>query len=475
MYFDDLLQKAYITASIPGEDEIVLLPAGLTPSIESSMVVKKADFEAIMMEYRSSVPASEAVLVTIGKSGSVGSSVSFAPQVYDLLCKRSSVIDRYTALCNAETASKLESLENGSADPGAPEVGESPDGFGDEVSAPDSEISIAGDGSAGDVIIGLPEEEEDTGSASSGFGQGDLDNFGQDDAGPVGIANTEVPLGIKFNIPGADGMHLYQDTVTAFPAYDPDSSPIGEDAEDLQEPFAEVPLSTDDTLGQDWPPEPEGFNGLDSFGQLPVQESSAGDVSSHNGAGGLGLPTGGVPEVEDLVGMQSTFEDEQGGSSIGVQSPSVDEDLPMDGFDSCIDIPEGDAPPPAAVATPPEHHSSLPNFELPLDNQDAHSEERQEIQQLFDTFFNVVKQYDFAVIMQNMGTTPQDFSMGLTRRFPVLLDQLESSRNAHQGNWSAIALDLIDMLRLEAMSALDSGNLERAQQCSMPVYEFLYE
>lgn len=474
MYFDDLLQKAYITASIPGEDEIVLLPAGLTPSIESSMVVKKSDFEAIMMEYRSSVPASEAVLVTIGKSGSVGSNVSFAPQVYDLLCKRSSVIDRYTALCNAETANKLESLENGSADPGVPEVGESSDGSGDEVSAPDSEIPIVGDGSAGDVIIGLP-EEEDTGGTSSEFGQGDLDNFGQDDAGPVSAANTEVPSGIKFNIPGADGVHLYQDTVTAFPAYNPDSSPVGEDAEDLQEPPAEVPLDAEDVLGQDLSPEPEGFSGLDSFGQLPVQESSAGDTSSYNGAGGLGLPTGGVPEVEDLVGMQSTFEGGQEDPDVGVQSPSVGADSPMDGFDSCIDIPEGDAPSPVAVVTPPEHYSSPPNFELPPDNQDVHSEERQEIQQLFDTFFNVVKQYDFATIMQNMGTTPQDFSMGLTRRFPVLLDQLESSRNAHQGNWSAIALDLIDMLRLEAMSALDSGNLERAQQCSMPVYEFLYE
>lgn len=112
MYFDELLQKAYVKAEEPEEGEIVLLPSGFKPAIELNMVLSKTDFESVLMAHRANEPASEAVLTTIGTECRAGTTSEVAPQVWDMLASRTSVLDRYTHLCNEQVAGSLGELES---------------------------------------------------------------------------------------------------------------------------------------------------------------------------------------------------------------------------------------------------------------------------------------------------------------------------------------------------------------------------
>lgn len=553
LYLDELLQKTYITDSPPTEDEIVLLPAGFKPSIDSSIVLKKSDFEAILMGARASEPASEAVLVTIGKAGSAGQTeTGLSPRVWDLLCNQQSVINRYILLCNEATANALDALSE--------EGGTEQEGASNGAQGMDE---------SGDLVLGAPPETDEEGALGS-----DLDTFGQElssDLDTPGSGNQEpaqsdeaptsrntpkrVPNTVKYAIPGSDGMNLYQDTVTKFKAYAPEdgdeevteledylssiSSQAGSSAPEIpeedEESGAEPTVggasdfafnlgatgeeSVSSNAGEE---SEEGFNfgafgqdgdtglgsfgqsaqegavqGLGAFGQVEEQvlgfgEVPAGEVEQKDAeegaaplqdteeserSAGMEPPSGafefgdfgvGEPASEKSEGgMPAGSPDAFGGFDLG-ETGEGPEGLPVEG--------DGETAPGGAQAEVPDERCSAPlNEELHDAPAQDMSESIQEVQSLFDSFFELSKQYGVEVLLAQNNKNPQDFCIELAKEFPVLHGQLDASRNAHQGDWRAIALDLADMLRFEAMQALAVCNEEKARLHCMPIYNILYE
>lgn len=106
MYFEELLKQAYLTANQPTDEEIVLLPAGCRSQVDKNMVVPKAVFEEILMNHRAADPTSEAILITIGRASRMP-----GDPIWDTMIQRENVLDRFTTLCNEETAEKLSALE----------------------------------------------------------------------------------------------------------------------------------------------------------------------------------------------------------------------------------------------------------------------------------------------------------------------------------------------------------------------------
>lgn len=545
LYLDELLQKTYITDSPPTEDEIVLLPAGFKPSIDSSIVLKKSDFEAILMGARASEPASEAVLVTIGKAGSAGQTeAGLSPRVWDLLCNQQSVINRYILLCNEAAANALDAL-------------------GEEDSVEQGDIS---DGAkvmdeSGDLVLGAPPENDGDampGSDLDTFGQepsSDLDILGPGNQEPVQDGEEEPPISrapehtpntVKYAIPGSDGMNLYQDTVTKFKAYAPDDG--DEEVTELEDYLASIPSRVGPSA-QGSPKEnevPEAELAVEGAGDFAFEPGTAGEEPALTS-------TGGAPEDELAFGAfspegeadldsfgQSVSEGatqglegfgqseeqvfglgedpigavEQQGTEEGAALPQGTEESeypaktepPLDafGFDD-FGVGEPDAEKNEG-ALPAEASGTFEGFglgeatgepgtslvgsqeEVPGDrcsaplNEELHdapaqdmSESVREVQSLFDSFFELSKQYGVEVLLAQNNKNPQDFCIELAKEFPVLHGQLDASRNAHQGDWRAIALDLADMLRFEAMQALSVCNEEKARLHCMPIYNILYE
>ncbi len=106
MFFEELVKHAYIKSADPEQDEVVLLPKGCQASIEQNMVVTRADFEEILMKYRSIDPTSESILMTIGRTG-----IPKTDRIWSIMLHQNVLVSRYSALCNDAAAAKLEDIE----------------------------------------------------------------------------------------------------------------------------------------------------------------------------------------------------------------------------------------------------------------------------------------------------------------------------------------------------------------------------
>lgn len=606
MYFDEILEKAYVKAEEPIDGEIVLLPSGFKPSIESNMVISTADFEAILMAHRASEPASEAVLTTIGKACRAGVRTDATAQVWEKLCARSTVLDRYTALCNAQIVGALDHLGGGDEAQISPAGEEDVPSF-DSLSAyrtqrpAEQSASIIEDKDA--VVLQAEEGDLPSGAPDFPFGSGDLSGQpgGVSDFG-MQSPDSVSPAQVKYQVPGSDGMNIYQDTKTVFPRYDAEV-PEGEEA-----PAPEPERPGVDAFGQaEGAPLPgDGFpfgntggaSGSDSLlcheGEGPVPDHSIlggereasipGDFPFAEGSGlpgaaddfvgfnqgdanpgasasalepepepvpeqsdGVGTGDSGVPDAVQIGGLGDKinpwdiddplggFPGGAAGGGVSVPEPDVPQGVQTFGIGNLAQMAgnapgggsegslfgselapqphgsegaglpsgSGDAleegaglPPDAGFEAPPslgepteqqqesaedgmiKHASalgSIPNVELREEPAEDHSEELQEIKDLFGLFFTRCKQYgvDKVVTVQHPGCN--EFALSLVGTFPVLGSQLGVSMAAHQGQMDAVALDLVNMLQIEAESAVQAGDLERAMQCGQPIYSILYE
>lgn len=116
MYFEELVKRSYIKSEPPNEEEVVLLASGCRPQVDRNLVVSKSDFESVLMGYRASDPTSEAVLMSIGRSG-----ITLGDPIWDVILQRESVVDRFAQLCNDEAARTLSSLERSETE-GVPDL-----------------------------------------------------------------------------------------------------------------------------------------------------------------------------------------------------------------------------------------------------------------------------------------------------------------------------------------------------------------
>lgn len=245
MYFEELLKQAYLTANPPTDEEIVLLPAGCRSQVDKNMVVPKAVFEEILMNHRAADPTSEAILITIGRASRMP-----GDPIWDTMIQRENVLDRFTTLCNEETAEKLSALETSeqqSEDLYQPptaveETTPGPQAGGDGWNVPEPiphSACFAEDPSwaAGpEVSSGLDnfgQEQEQTSEPTLEPAQANpgLDGFGQDpeldkpDVAPAVAAALAQPdflpvPGGSWGIPDSkDGMAVYLDDVSKHQPY----------------------------------------------------------------------------------------------------------------------------------------------------------------------------------------------------------------------------------------------------------------
>lgn len=105
MFFEELLKSSYLKEEEVTQDEIVILPAGAKTGMDYNLVVKRADFEQVMVNYRATEPLSEAILMAIGKASGK------ADPVWTTLAQNVQVIDYYTKLCSDKYADQLNELE----------------------------------------------------------------------------------------------------------------------------------------------------------------------------------------------------------------------------------------------------------------------------------------------------------------------------------------------------------------------------
>lgn len=127
MYLEELLKCAYIKTDAPTEEEITLLLQGCLPQIDHHLVVRKPDFEEILMRNRATDPTSEAIMIAIGKAKPVP-----GDPIWGVMLQQESVVSRFTALCNAETESTL----------GFADEDTGPSSMGPEERVPDFDIPI---------------------------------------------------------------------------------------------------------------------------------------------------------------------------------------------------------------------------------------------------------------------------------------------------------------------------------------------
>lgn len=257
MYFEELIKHTYITLEPPTDDEVVLLPEGCRPQIDHNLVVTRADFEEVLMTHRASDPVSEAILMTIGRSG-----IALNDPVWDTLLQREIVKDRFTALCNAETEQRLSvlpqdepesvpdtTLPAGDVGPVAPFVGPAvePVSIEDEhrepVKEPDFTTRLLGPAEIERMLSGesLPSSEvpDESHPVVPGF---EIDVIGMGTAGDEETElHEEEPSALQFPA-GEDGMGLYVDSLQQNKPYAPEVSD-DEDVEDAPAPGSVVGLS----------------------------------------------------------------------------------------------------------------------------------------------------------------------------------------------------------------------------------------
>lgn len=245
MYFEELLKQAYLTANPPTDEEIVLLPAGCRPQVDKNMVVPKAVFEEILMNHRAADPTSEAILITIGRASRMP-----GDPIWDTMIQRENVLDRFTTLCNEETAEKLSALETSeqqSEDLYQPptaveETTPGPQAGGDGWNVPepiphsacfaeDPSWAVGPEVSSGLDNFGQEQEQTSEPTLEPAQANPGLDGFGQDpeldkpDVAPAVAAALAQPdflpvPGGSWGIPDSkDGMAVYLDDVSKHQPY----------------------------------------------------------------------------------------------------------------------------------------------------------------------------------------------------------------------------------------------------------------
>lgn len=245
MYFEELLNQAYLTANQPTDEEIVLLPAGCRSQVDKNMVVPKAVFEEILMNHRAADPTSEAILITIGRASRMP-----GDPIWDTMIQRENVLDRFTTLCNEETAEKLSALETSeqqSEDLYQPptaveETTPGPQAGGDGWNVPepiphsacfaeDPSWAVGPEVSSGLDNFGQEQEQTSEPTLEPAQANPGLDGFGQDpepvksDVAPAVAAALAQPdflpvPGGSWGIPDSkDGMAVYLDDVSKHQPY----------------------------------------------------------------------------------------------------------------------------------------------------------------------------------------------------------------------------------------------------------------
>lgn len=245
MYFEELLNQAYLTANQPTDEEIVLLPAGCRSQVDKNMVVPKAVFEENLMNHRAADPTSEAILITIGRASRMP-----GDPIWDTMIQRENVLDRFTTLCNEETAEKLSALETSeqqSEDLYQPptaveETTPGPQAGGDGWNVPepiphsacfaeDPSWAVGPEVSSGLDNFGQEQEQTSEPTLEPAQANPGLDGFGQDpeldkpDVAPAVAAALAQPdflpvPGGSWGIPDSkDGMAVYLDDVSKHQPY----------------------------------------------------------------------------------------------------------------------------------------------------------------------------------------------------------------------------------------------------------------
>lgn len=232
MYLEDLVKRSYIKSDPATDEEITLLLAGCRPQVDQHLVVSKSDFETVLMENRATDPTSEAVLMTIGRSG-----ITPGDPIWDVMLGRDCVVSHYTKLCNDAAAAELSALDeadkaasgNGLGMNTPPEVDTIPPssfGGGVELTPPAAEPTLGG-------TEFIPPPAVEAAVSHSPFSSDEFDVIeGAGDEGTDEAAHEEAPAadaaGTDFENFGFGAAQATAPPATPGPEPEPKPEPVAE-------------------------------------------------------------------------------------------------------------------------------------------------------------------------------------------------------------------------------------------------------
>lgn len=109
MFFDELLDNLFVKEDDLNDDEILLIPKGIRTGIDFNLVIRRTDFENLLVKYRSVEPMSEVILYALGTAGS--GDIDRSDPIWNTVLSTSQVVEKFTNLCNSYVQSKLEQVE----------------------------------------------------------------------------------------------------------------------------------------------------------------------------------------------------------------------------------------------------------------------------------------------------------------------------------------------------------------------------
>ena len=494
MFLDPILVEAYLTKDPPTQDEILLLPAGVQTGIDQNMVVSRSTFETVMVNHRATEPASEAILMAIGKANGLGD------PVWNTLLQNECVVSRYTELCNDYYVSKLNTLErqNRPAElPDVPIVGSG----GDTVAGVRVQYqAFPGEGSA--FVPPVMDEESAEGAASmqsedaasSGLAGDEHQevtpkiSFVQEEAGEAEDAQQAgVPAGIDF---GA--------SVVMSPAgeqQDDNSLPLGIPAEALGpgfEPSAVFQPPVEPAKEEQAEQEEQG---LSSLAELCAQAEGE-TFSAREPAFGFQPPLGGVvPAIGFSQEPAQEVHEEQQQEEQEVQPsfmPPLSGVSPAVGGNVEVDIPisgpvmEGVQEEQQQEVSETAFVPPMAEIPSPAESEPQAEEESEEVaskrllamsrvEDIMQDFENLCKQYGIERLCEVNNTTLAQFMSDVCNNVPEVFDCL-GTWTPGQGVYSSGAEEeIIRTIRTAASIAAESTDYEKVQSILFPLMQLIYE
>lgn len=523
MFLYDILDQAYLTEKAPTSDEILLMPMGFKTGIDHNMVVPRSAFESVMVQYRASEPASEAILMAIGKAKDI------SDPVWATLLTNECVVTRYNDLSNAFYAQQLEKLE-GQNPPVSPAAAVSrlssmthtAGGFVDsaallgkdtqfvpppaEEMEEQAEEQTPGVGGAEEQTPGvgeepisteapeapaeepqiLPEEPAPTEELTPPVDEPDVSSF----VSPVGEEEEDEGTKSMFGLPPSDMPDFGQPTQ---PAMAPDFG-VPEDA-DKGIPGFDAPEQPvfQPTQEEEHEEEAEGGSSLAALMKEVAEEAPAVPPPVDEGEAAFVPPEPSAEEETGFVPPEPPAEEAESGFVPPQEEPAmpapvedfvppVPEEKEEDtGFVPPQEEPQFGADTPITeepVPPPPAEQEQAPAPVDPEEEERLATIKLKAMSGATDVFVDAERnfnQYGANRICAVCGTTVSSFIYSLEERIPEVRTLWEATLTENTQQEDQLVLDILAFVKTTAYELIEKEEYERVQEILLPIMQLIYE
>ena len=214
----------------------------------------------------------------------------------------------------------------------------------------------------------------------------------------------------------------------------------------------------------------------------PVEDADINITEEHamctepNQRGGFTLEQPGEADALPIIAEGEGF----GGLSPSMGMPPVDEEGSNTFPETFGEQPEQfrEAANPVAGLNSRDYVGCTLSPEGPQESSSLEDEETakmlETVRNAFNLFHSLSKQHSLAVILASENMSSMDFCEQILQDFPAFTEQFEESMQQFNQNYDRAAYALVQLLQLEAESAVHSADSERANKCITPVCKLIY-